>query len=1057
MGLLSRFRDTLSLLRAALFSQGGTAAQDAAGLLSGILGWRRAPERGTQGLLEAYKRLPFVHSLFRRIAEDVSSVPWQVYAPASKRRGKHWYRTLASIPERHRQLEVRRAVAAGELRPVEEHPILTLFSTMNPYLGGFDSWVMNQLHLELVGDGPFVRQNNPMGNALQLWPIPPSWVMELPSPAAPFYRVQYMAWNREIPEQEMFWLRVPDPLNPYVRGTSYGAACADEIDTDELRTRYAKNFFNNDATPAALVQLGANANTSQAETDRFRDMLNERHRGPGRNGIALVTNREVKYQQLQPPMRELQFAELHPAGRNLLLEVLQFPRELVGLRDGSNRATIGTAEYLYYRGVVLPRLERRRSFGQQLLAEWDERLILGYANPVPEDTEAQREYMQQVPTAFTLNEHRAQGGKPPLEGEEGEALYTPPAPAAPPLTFSAGREDPPSAERQALPRLPGPGGRLQDPRLPSTPRALDFTPCNHRALEGWETCDAAPVVCVECRKSLGCHFEPTPLLCATCRAVRGGRKEMRPPAKALLLRSTGTALEALRPEQLSDAVLPVGEELMLDFGQEALTGLGVDASFNMRNPLVRQRLEAFAGEHIRLITATTLEALREELAAGVAAGEGISELKKRVEDVFDAAEGYRAERIARTEVVGLSNGANLEAYRQSGVVEGKEWVSTRRTEYSREGHQQMDGTVVGLDEAFTNPETGAKAMHPGAFGLPDEDIQCFPGDTRMESPTGLDRVFRRLYSGQMIEVETVDGHRLTGTPNHPVLTLRGWKALGALDETDHLVSGPIGDVSGAPRNDVDGVPPVASEVFDLALIRGAGHRVEGGVDQQFHGDGSAGDVDVVGSDRELENRLLPALLKGSGKLTLTASDLAERALTGERSGMQLSLAPVPSTNRSMGGIGESEPLLLGQPRHADAVGLAAVSERDASGAEGGPKSVPREAEPLRHGESALPGGIRANRISRLRRVEFTGHVYNLQAPGGWYLANGIVAHNCRCVVAPKVTDPKAARAPVARMTEEERAVLWKAYDADAQAWEEKLLKAFQAGFRSQREAVLAAL
>jgi hypothetical protein len=721
MGLLSNFRNTLTLLRAALFSGGSTAAKDAAGLLTGVLGYRRAPERGTQGLLEAYKRLPFVHSLFRRIAEDVASVPWQVYAPGSHKRGKHWYRTLASIPERHRQLEVQRAVAAGDLRPVEEHPILTLFATMNPALGGFDSWVMNQLHLELVGDGPMVRQNNPVGNAIQLWPIPPSWVVELPGPTAPFYRVQYATWNREIPEAEMFWLRVPDPLNPYARGTSYGAACADEIDTDELRTRFAKNFFHNDATPAALVYL---ENASKADTDSFRDMINDRHRGPGRNGLALVTNRKLQYEQLQPPMRELQFAELHPAGRNLLMEVLQFPRELLGLRDGTNRATIGTAEYLYYRGVILPRKERQRSFGQQLLSEWDERLILAYANPVPEDTEAQRSYMQEVPTAFTINEHRAQGGKPPLDGKEGEALFAPPAPAAAPLAFSVGREDPPWAERQALPRLHDRTGRLRDLRLPSTPRAPDFTPCDHVDLEGWETCDAVPVVCVECRKSLGCHFEPTPLLCATCRAERGGRKEMRPPVQTLVLRSTSNALAALRAELLTDAVRATGEDLVQAFGDGALEGLGVDVAFNIKNPRVRQRLEAFAGQHIRLINATTLEALREELAAGVAAGEGISELKKRVADVFDAAEGYRAERIARTEVVGLSNGANLEAYRQSGVVEGKEWVSTRRTEHSRDGHQQLDGTVVGLDEAFTNPETGNKTQAPGSFGVAEDDISC---------------------------------------------------------------------------------------------------------------------------------------------------------------------------------------------------------------------------------------------------------------------------------------------------------------------------------------------
>jgi hypothetical protein len=38
---------------------------------------------------------------------------------------------------------------------------------------------------------------------------------------------------------------------------------------------------------------------------------------------------------------------------------------------------------------------------------------------------------------------------------------------------------------------------------------------------------------------------------------------------------------------------------------------------------------------------------------------------------------------------------------------------------------------------------------------------------------------------------------------------------------------------------------------------------------------------------------------------------------------------------------------------------------------------------------------------------FCGHVYNLQTDTGWYLANTIIAHNCRCAVAHSDTPPEA--------------------------------------------------
>jgi SPP1 gp7 family putative phage head morphogenesis protein len=675
-------------------------------MLAGVLWGRQAPQRGTRELLEAYRRLPFFHALVRRISEDVAAVPWQVYAPASKRRGRAFFRSLQSVPEHMRRGRIARALKEGELQLLEDHPFLDVLASMNPALGGFDSWFVTGLHLDIIGQAPMVRDNNAVGLPLQLWPVAPHWVVEVPSASAPRYRVSYGTWYKELGEKDLVWLRVPDPVEPYSRGTSFGTAVSDELDVDELRSRYAKNLFYNDATPAAVVYL---PNAAQPETDKFRDMLNDRHRGPGRNGVALVTNRDFKYQQMQPPLKDLQFAELHPAGRNLLLETLQFPRELLGLRDGTNRATISSAEYLYYRGCVVPRKDRQRSAMQALLNEYDpdeQRLLLGYENPVPDDKDAEREHMVSVPAAFTVDEHREQGGKEPLPNGAGQELFVPPPPASPlvGLALAADGEDPPWAK--ALPPR-GVAGRW---RIPGKIRAPEYKECQHDTEDFG--CQENPVVCVECRRALGCHFEPQPLLCMACRHSR----------KAVA-RAVANALEALRAEALTAEVGHVEEEGFQQFADAALGELGVDVSFNMRNPLVRQLLEKHAGDRIRDINETTRAQLREELASGIAAGEGISQLKKRVEDVFDAAEGYRAERIARTEAVGLSNGANLQAWGQSGVVEGKEWLSVRDGN-TRDSHRELDGQSVALDTPFTVPSNGHKAQHPGGFGIPEEDIQC---------------------------------------------------------------------------------------------------------------------------------------------------------------------------------------------------------------------------------------------------------------------------------------------------------------------------------------------
>ena len=42
--------------------------------------------------------------------------------------------------------------------------------------------------------------------------------------------------------------------------------------------------------------------------------------------------------------------------------------------------------------------------------------------------------------------------------------------------------------------------------------------------------------------------------------------------------------------------------------------------------------------------------------------------------------------------------------------------------------------------------------------------------------------------------------------------------------------------------------------------------------------------------------------------------------------------------------------------------------------------------------------FRFSRILSTNKLWSDGHVYNLQTVGGWYAANGIILHNCRCTV-----------------------------------------------------------
>lgn len=120
------------------------------------------------------------------------------------------------------------------------------------------------------------------------------------------------------------------------------------------------------------------------------------------------------------------------------------------------------------------------------------------------------------------------------------------------------------------------------------------------------------------------------------------------------------------------------------------------------------------------ITDTQYARLRWSLMEGIADGESIWTLRKRIEEAMEIAR-TRAEMIARTEVLKASNRGSLLSYKMSGLVEGKAWSATydRRT---CEACAEMDGKTMPLDEPFFKKGDDTVFENPGeAFeGTPTE-------------------------------------------------------------------------------------------------------------------------------------------------------------------------------------------------------------------------------------------------------------------------------------------------------------------------------------------------
>jgi hypothetical protein len=254
----------------------------------------------------------------------------------------------------------------------------------------------------------------------------------------------------------------------------------------------------------------------------------------------------------------------------------------------------------------------------------------------------------------------------------------------------------------------------------------------------------------------------------------------------------------------------------------------------------------------------------------------------------------------------------------------------------------------------------------------------------------------REYVGDVIAIRTARGYELTVTPNHPVATRGGWVAAAELAVGDHVLCSTRPEwVPGAVDPDVDHIPPRIEDVAQSFPVQSGSVPSAA---EDFHGDGAGSEVYVVRADRLLVDDVAPEGSQGvtedqfgSGYPSVNKALVAASHLVPHFGGV---LNPAYGV---MGRAGEPRALLGAGLGHAGIHASAAVSARYAS-----PLEVPAyrvSADAVDFCQRLLAGSaeVAADQVVQVRRYPFSGHVYNLDTVGGYYIGNGIITHNCRCV------------------------------------------------------------
>lgn len=471
---------------------------------------------------------------------------------------------------------------------------------------------------------------------------------------------------------------------------------------------------------------------------------------------------------------------------------------------------------------------------------------------------------------------------------------------------------------------------------------------------------------------------------------------------------------------------------------------------------------AQTGTTIRGITATALDRIGGVLSEGLLNGDSAESMGRALRAYITDPD--RAELIAVTESARIVETASMATYSDNGVREWDWLVSDGACprcldEEAKNPHPVSETSTIPLHPRCL-PGT-ARVVVPGNVlaGLPGWDaIPCVGGNGGLHAaPTVAEAAWDgiranvraatdRHYVGDLVTIRLASGHELTATPNHPVATPGGWVPIAELQVGQDVLCSTGAEWVPVGNPDVDDVPPTIQEVAEsLPVLLGPVPTAA----EDFHGDGAGSQVHVVRADGLLGGGVDPAIEEEPGKVPLGFRDapgVLANSLNPEGTTTLLVESDGPATHDGMGGVGEPESFLGRGLGHANVHGIAAASglnalikqtasdaiavdaelagecqfalsrevapgdlgvrgglarmAGDTGGIEGSVEGLLVDAKGPGELLDIFPGLIATSEVVHVESHAWSGHVFNLETVGGWYVADGVVTHNCRCSSAP---------------------------------------------------------
>lgn len=534
-------------------------------------------------------------------------------------------------------------------------------------------------------------------------------------------------------------------------------------------------------------------------------------------------------------------------------------------------------------------------------------------------------------------------------------------------------------------------------------------------------------------------------------AVIEQHKDQRPTPIALDANPLADAIDRLMIQWI-EKLSTLGDEMAGEFVRQSarnhdfnlmrqLRTAGFTVRFQMTK-FTQEALQASIGMNVGLIKSIPTEYLADVskyVYEATSAGFDAATLTHNLQHAYHIGRN-RAKLIARDQT-NKAHAVIEKARRQELGITKAVWRHSGGAKVPRPSHVAANGKVFEID----------KGMYlDGEWVLPGQAINCFPGETPLSDAEGVKKLWRRWYRGELSVLSTEGGKTIKATPNHPVLTQRGWIGIKEVRSGDYLFER-LDERGGAIKENVQGAYPSFSEVFDAASSYIVPSTSAGSL-LQFHGDGADLEIETIDFEGVLPNIIDPIEIKKFFEFLFpVANHVIKGVVSDGFNATYNALSGLFCAPKSI--VGSARLLFAlasGKVGHLDGSSLGISSDVDAIILKSASDYISRNAKTLGDLEFANAGFIQGNdvlsreivlllssirlwggdatgfeflgdaissdgdsssrvlnvmalhqyqshRVINTSSVYFSGHVYNLHNEKNWYSAQGLVSHNCGCV------------------------------------------------------------